>query len=106
ISTSTGGANDSNTISNNNIGPAGANLPSKGFLSLGSDSPNHNTNNIINNNNVFDFFTAGATCTGISLQTNTATNTVSNNRMYQTAPRVFTGTFTYSGITQTTSTFN
>ena len=34
ISTSTGGANTGNTISNNNIGPAGANLPTKGSRRL------------------------------------------------------------------------
>ena len=34
----------------------------------------------------------------MSLQSNTATTTVSNNRIYQTAPRVFTVASTYSGI--------
>ena len=59
ISTSTLGANSGNTISNNAIGPAGANLPTKGVMSLGSASPNNNTGNIIDNNNIFDFFQAG-----------------------------------------------
>ena len=56
ISTSTGGANSGNFITNNNIGPAGANLPTKGIMSLGSASPNNNTYNVIDNNNIFDFF--------------------------------------------------
>ena len=107
ISTSTGGANSNNTISNNNIGPAGANLPTKGVMSLGSASPNHNTGNLIDNNNVFDFFNATTSVAGIDLQSNTATTTVSNNRIYQTAPRVFTSTaLKYSGILVTTSGFN
>ena len=107
ISTSTGGANSNNAISSNAIGPAGANLPTKGVMSLGSASPNHNTGNLIDNNNVFDFFNATTSVAGIDLQTNTATTTVSNNRIYQTAPRVFTGAaLKYSGILVTTSGFN
>ena len=58
ISTSTGGANSGNFITSNNIGPAGANLPTKGIMSLGSASPNNNTDNVIDNNNIFDFFQA------------------------------------------------
>ena len=107
ISTSTGGANSNNAISNNAIGPAGANLPTKGVMSLGSASPNHNTGNLIDNNNVFDFFQAAiSTAAGIDLQSNTATTTVSNNRIYQTAPRIFTVSATYSGILMATSGFN
>ena len=107
ISTSTGGANSNNAISSNGIGPAGANLPTKGVMSLGSASPNHNTGNLIDNNNVFDFFNATTSVAGIDLQSNTATTTVSNNRIFQTAPRVFTSTaLKYSGILVTTSGFN
>ena len=60
-------------------------------MSLGSASPNHNTGNLIDNNNVFDFFNATIVrCGGIDLQSNTATTTVSNNRIFQTAARIFT----------------
>src|SRR5262249_8387475 len=58
ISTSTGGANSGNYITNNNIGPAGANLPTKGFMSLGSVSPNNKTFKILYNNNIFHFFSS------------------------------------------------
>ena len=76
-------------------------------MSLGSASPNHNTGNLIDNNNVFDFFQAAiSTAAGIDLQSNTATTTVSNNRIYQTAPRTFTVSATYSGILMATSGFN
>ena len=98
ISTSTGGANSGNFITNNNIGPAGANLPTKGVMSLGSASPNNNTNNIIDNNNIFDFFSPTISVAGVSLQANTTITTVSNNRLYQTAPRVFTAALSYTGI--------
>ncbi len=107
ISTSAGGANSGNTISNNNIGPAAAApaLPTKGITSLGSASPNNNSGNVIDNNNIFDFFSPTIAPAGISLQSNTTTTTVSNNRLYQTAPRTFTGAgLGYSGITATLGT--
>ena len=86
ISTSAGGANSGNTISNNAVGPAGANRPTKGVMSLGSASPNHNTGNIIDNNNVFDYGTpAISTAAGIDLQSNTATTTVSSTPMVSVA---------------------
>ena len=94
------GRNSGNTISNNDIGPAGASLPTKGVMSLGSASPNNNTGNIIDNNNVFDFFSATISVSGIDVQANNNTWTISNNRIYQTAPRVFTGAgLRYAGMT-------
>ena len=105
ISTSTAGANSNNTISNNGIGPAGANLPTKCVMSLGSASPSNNAGNLIDNNNIFDFFQPAIGVSGVSLQANTTATTVSNNRIYQTAPRIFTGTRpTYAGITATIGT--
>jgi hypothetical protein len=102
FSTSTvAGGNSNNTVSNNNIGPAGANTPSKGVMGLGSASPNNNTGNVISGNNIFDYFLAGTGNTaGVSIQANNTNWTISNNRMYQTATRTFTGTagVRYSGI--------
>ncbi|MDQ2920805.1 MAG: hypothetical protein M3R52_04200, partial [Acidobacteriota bacterium] len=101
FSTSTiAGGNSNNTISGNNIGPAGTNLPIKGVMGLGSASPNNNTGNVINGNNIFDFFgTGGIAVAGISVQGNNNNWTLSNNRIYQTATRTFTTTaLRYSGI--------
>ena len=99
ISTSTvAGGNSTNTITLNNIGPAGANLPTKGVVGLGT-AANPNTGNIIDSNNVFDFFGTGAANTsGINVAANNNTWTISNNRLYQTAPRTFTGASRYVGI--------
>lgn len=101
FSTSTvAGGNSSNTITANNIGPAGANLPTKGVMGLGSASPNANSSNVIGNNNIFDFFNPTISVSGINVQANNTLWTISNNRLYQTAPRVFTGTaLRYAGIT-------
>ena len=54
--------------------------------------------NVIDNNNIFDFFNPGISVAGISLQANTTTVTVSNNRLYQTAARTFTAAVSYTGI--------
>ena len=94
------GGNSNNVISNNNIGPAGVNLPTEGVMALGSASPNDNTNNLIDNNNIFDFFSPTSSVSGVSVQNNNDSWTISNNRIYQTAARIFTGTaLRYAGIT-------
>jgi uncharacterized protein DUF4214 len=95
--------NNNNTISGNNIGPAGVNLPVKAITGLGTTTNNNTVNrdDIIDNNNIFDFFgTGGVSVTGIDLRTGNLNWTISNNRIYQTAPRTFTTTaLRYAGIT-------
>src|SRR4026209_2032271 len=88
---------NNNTISGNNIGPAGTNLPTKGVMgvSFGIGS-NFNT---INNNNIFDFFSPTTSVAGISVQDASNNWFITNNRIYQTSPRTFTGAdLTYTGI--------
>ena len=90
--------NDNNTISNCFIGPAGANLPSKAICFTGTPAtPNDNIT--INNNNIYDFFSASVTSSGIDL-TNLGSSNVSitNNRFYQTATRTQTAASTHSCI--------
>jgi hypothetical protein len=100
--------NNNNTISTNNIGPAGANLPVKAISAVGTTTSNSTVNrdNIIDANNIFDFFgTGGVSVTGIDIRTGNLNWTISNNRIYQTAPRTFTTTaLRYSGITLSGST--
>ena len=92
--------NSSDTVSNNNIGPAGANLPIKAITMLGTAGNNTvNRDDVIDSNNVFDFFSATASNAGIDIRAGNQTFTVSNNRIYQTASRTFTGAaLRYSGI--------
>ena len=72
----------------------------KGVMALGSASPNDNTNNLIDNNNIFDFFSPTSSVSGVSVQNNNDSWTISNNRIFQTASRIFTGTaLRYAGIT-------
>ncbi|MGB4844283.1 MAG: T9SS type A sorting domain-containing protein [Ferruginibacter sp.] len=107
FSTSTTNGNDNNTISNNNIGPAGTNLPTKAIMALGSTNNNGRRNSgiLINNNNIYDFFSATVSVSGIYLSSGNDDWTISNNRIYQTAARNFTtATLRYAGITLNTAT--
>ncbi len=93
--------NDNNTISFCNVGPAtGVDLPSKGIFALGSTGiVPRNSGVVINNNNIFDFF-RDVNTSGIHILSGNDGWTVSNNRLYQTAPRVFTSAASrYAGIT-------
>jgi hypothetical protein len=86
FSTGTTTGNDNDTISNNQIGPAGANLPSKAIMASGTSSVIENDNALITGNNIFDFFLAGGD-TGINILTGNEAWTVSSNKFYQTAAR-------------------
>lgn len=93
---------DNNTVSNCNIGPAGANLPTKGVYFSGSSNTDPGTANsgiIINNNNIFDYFSATVSSAGIDLNSGSVGTQITNNRFYQTATRTMTTTsLTHSAI--------
>ena len=98
IGTTTG--NDNNIISNNNIGPAGANLPSKAIMANGSSSTIENDNTQITGNNIFDYFLATGSHSGINILTGNEAWTISNNKFYQTAARtVTTASSRHSAVT-------
>ncbi|MCD9189590.1 MAG: carboxypeptidase-like regulatory domain-containing protein [Pyrinomonadaceae bacterium] len=96
----TANGNDNNTISNNNIGPAGGNLPTKGILGNGSTTTTAigNSGIVINNNNIFDFFNAAVTSSGVAVNGGCNTWTITNNRFYQTALRTWTTGATHRAI--------
>ena len=84
--------NDNNTISNNNIGPAGANLPTKAILGNGSTTTTAigNSGILITNNNIYDYFGAAVTSSGVATNGGCNTWTITNNRFYQTGTRTWT----------------
>nr|HMT09840.1 hypothetical protein [Pyrinomonadaceae bacterium] len=96
----TANGNDNNTISNNNIGPAGANLPTKGILGNGSTSTTAigNSGIVINNNNIFDYFGAAVTSSGVATNGGCNTWSITNNRFYQTGTRTWTTGSLHVGI--------
>ena len=95
--------NNNNTILNNNIGPVGGSLPVKALSAVGTTTNNNtiNRDNVIDGNNIFDFFGGGGvSVTGIDIRTGNHNWIIQNNRIYQTATRTFTTTaLRYSGIT-------
>lgn len=100
FSTGTTTGNDTNTISNNNIGPAGANLPIKLVFGLGTttSTATENSGVVINNNNLFDFFSPTAAFRAVDVNNGNTDWTISNNRVYQTATRTFTSTTSTIGV--------
>ena len=101
--TTTGIGNSFNTISNNDIGPASVNYPSKAISAVGTTTNTSTTNNtnLIDGNRIGDFFGDGTISTsGIDIRTGNKNWTISNNRLYQKVAHVFTGTaLSYAGIT-------
>ena len=99
ISTGTTVGNDTITISNCKIGPAGTNLPSKGICGMGSTTTAAIANNnvTINNCQIYDFFLTGGSAAVYATTGNSDWN-ITNNKIYQTATRTFTSTGTMNGI--------
>jgi hypothetical protein len=96
----TANGNDNNTISNNNIGPAGANLPTKGIFMNGSTTTTaiNNSGNTFNNNNIFDYFGAAVSSAGVYISTGNTDNNITNNKFYQTATRTQTTGAQHSAV--------
>lgn len=102
----TANGNDNNTISNNNIGPAGTNLPSKAILCNGSTGTQAigNSGLLIDNNNIFDFFGAAVTSAGVAVNGGCNTFSITNNRFYQSATRTWTTGALHTPILMNSST--
>lgn len=92
--------NDNNTISNCNIGPAVATLPTKAldFNGTTTSTALNNSGIVITGNNVYDYFAAAATSAGIYINGGTTDCTFSNNKFYQTATRTQTTGAQHSAV--------
>ncbi|MFT3911085.1 MAG: T9SS type A sorting domain-containing protein [Ferruginibacter sp.] len=100
FSTSTGlvYGNDNNTIANNDI-LDGTSTPLNAIYSAGTSAAIDNSGNIISNNNIANYFSATTATNGMLLTaTGNAAWTITNNRFYQTANRVYTTGNTHNGI--------
>lgn len=93
-----GTGNDGNVISNNNIGPVGANLPTKAIYGNGTSVTIANSGIVISGNNIFDYFGASASSAGIYVSSGNTDWTIQNNRLYQTGARTQTTGTVHSGI--------
>ena len=88
----TASGNDNNTISYCDIGPSGSNLPTKAIYGNGSTTTTAigNSGIVIDNNNIFDFFSAAVSSAGIYTAGGCNTWTITNNKFYQTGTRTWT----------------
>lgn len=100
FSTGASSGNDVNNINNCNITAAGANLPINCIYSSGTSAAVENSGNTIHQNNIYDYFNAGAISQGINLSaTGNTAWTITDNRLFQTANRIYTtGGITHGGI--------
>ncbi|MFN8274462.1 MAG: GEVED domain-containing protein [Flavobacteriaceae bacterium] len=101
----TANGNDNNTISFCDIGPAGANLPTKGIYMNGSTTTTaiNNSGNTFNGNNIFNYFGAAVSSAGIYIAGGSTDNNITNNKFYQTATRTQTTGAQHSAIWITNS---
>ena len=92
--------NDGNNINHCNITAAGANLPLKGIYSLGTSAAVNNSDNVIDANNISDYFHATTTLSaGIHLSgPGNSAWIITNNRLFQTATRTYTASGSHQGI--------
>jgi trimeric autotransporter adhesin len=97
ISDGTTTGNDNNTVSGNDIGPAGLNLPSQG-LYFSNLTGNTNDGNAVTSNNIFDYFSASVDSAGVYVGSGTPVLNLSFNRFYQTATRTQTTGRQHSAI--------
>ncbi len=100
--------NDNNVISNCNIGPAGANLPTKAIYGNGTTTTTtlYNSGIQITGNNIYDYFNAAAASHGIYLAGANTAWTISNNKFYQTATRTQTTGAIHAAIQVASATGN
>lgn len=89
--------NDNNTVSNCNIGPAGTNMPVCCIYSFGTTGFT-NSGNSVTGNLIHDYFSAGSSSSGMNINSNSSSWTISGNRFYQTADRIYTTAGQHYGI--------
>ncbi len=100
---STGTGNDNNTIDNNDISEAGG-FSNNGIYSAGT-AGKENDNITVSNNNISNYFNATGDSHGIWVSSNSNSWTITGNRFFQTATRVYTTTnINVFGIYVTTGT--
>ncbi|MBK8955134.1 MAG: T9SS type A sorting domain-containing protein [Saprospiraceae bacterium] len=87
-STSTG--QDNNLISNCKIGPNGTNWNSKGIYSNGTSTTFNNSDNVVTNCEIFDYFGVTTQSAGIYITTASSAWTITNNKFYQTVSKTQT----------------
>ena len=90
--------NDNNLISQCNIGPVVGNNPLNGIYSMGTSAAIDNSGNTISNNNIYDYYNSSSITNGMNINSGNSAWTITGNKFYQTANRVYTSAGTHNGI--------
>ncbi|MFA5297521.1 MAG: hypothetical protein WC389_04860, partial [Lutibacter sp.] len=98
FSTGASTGNDNNTISDNIIKTAGANLPTNAIYSAGTSVLVDNSEITISNNTIQDYYNAALASNGILVASNSSAWTITNNKLFQTATRTATVGNIHRGI--------
>lgn len=99
FSTGTTTGNDSNIINSNTITSSGANFATNGIYSSGTSSAVDNGAIQITSNNIQDYFNAASVTAGINLSsTGNSGWTITGNKLFQSATRIYTTANTHNGI--------
>jgi hypothetical protein len=85
------------TLSNDIISAAGSNLPINAIYSAGASGTLLNSATVTGNN-ISDFFSAGSATCGINVNSNNTGWTITNNKLFQSATRLYTTANTHNGI--------
>ena len=102
--TGTGGTgtytiNVSTTQASTTLTSSGQSYPANAIYSNGTSAAVDNSSNTINANNIFDYYHPTVVTSGILLNsTGNSTWTITNNRLYQQANRLYTAGQTHQGI--------
>lgn len=90
--------NDNNQVYKCDIGPAGTNYPLNGIYSMGTSATIDNSGNIISTNTISDYYNTSSATSGMNINSGNSAWTITNNRLFQTATRVFSAAATHNGI--------
>jgi hypothetical protein len=90
FSTGAASGNDGNIINANSITSVGLNLPTNAIYSAGTSVAIDNSGISITNNNIFDYFNAGAASNGILVASNSSAWTITGNKFFQGGTRTST----------------
>jgi len=94
---SSGNGNDGNTIDHNNITSDAAGRATHAIYSLGS-SDHSNSEDIISNNNIYDFLNNGLASCGVHISSNSTSWTISGNSLFETTSFIPTADVAFNAM--------
>ena len=103
LGTGTGGTgtytiSQTQTVASTTITATGTGLLNNAIFSLGTSAAIDNSGNTVTNNNIQDYYNPSTVTNGIFLSTNNSAWTITNNKLFQTANRLYKSGQAHNGI--------